>query len=124
MEKKKIMVIDDERAFLRIVKINLEETGKYDVKVIQYADDMLPLLRVFSPDLILLDILMPGVGGFEACQMLKENPIGKDVPVIIVSAVDEKDAKEQARNLGVLDFLVKPIEFGDLLSSIEKVLGE
>ena len=67
MTRKKILVIDDEQDFLRITKLNLEATGKFEVMTLPTAKDIINTVHNFKPDLILLDLLMPVIGGIDAC---------------------------------------------------------
>ena len=122
MEKKRIMIIDDEEDFLKITKLNLEETNKYEVMTLSNAKDVIPQIHNFRPDIILLDILMPQMGGIEACAMLNEDPLGRTVPVIILSALDKDKDKLKAYKMGIVDYQVKPIEKDELMSKIEKAL--
>jgi len=120
--KKRILVIDDEKDFLKITKLNLEETGRFEVMALSNAKDMISWLHNFKPDVILLDLLMPEIGGMEACEMLNNDPIGKGVPIIILSALEKDSDKRSAYKKGVVDYLVKPIEKKDLIAKIEKAL--
>lgn len=122
MGKKKIMIVDDEEDFLKITKLNLEETGRYEVSTLSSAKDIIPQVNSFKPDLILLDLLMPGIGGLDACEMLNNDPIGRNIPIIVLSALDRKTDKLKAYKVGVVDYLVKPIEVDDLTAKVEKVL--
>lgn len=123
MTKKKVMIVDDEEHFLKIAKINLEKTGKYEVETLSDATDIIARSRSFNPDIILLDILMPKTDGTEVCRMLKEDPVGKLIPVVTLSALDTNKDKQMMYKLGVVDFLIKPIGIEDLIAKIEKVLG-
>jgi len=114
--------VDDEIDFLKIAKINLEETGKYEVQTLSEAAGIISQVKSFNPDIILLDILMPKIGGVEACRMLKEDPAGRRVPIIILSALDTDKDQLMMYKLGVVDFLTKPIETDELISKIEKAL--
>ncbi|MCK5451364.1 MAG: response regulator [Candidatus Omnitrophica bacterium] len=122
MEKKKILIVDDEEHFLKLIKINLEKTDKYEVLTLSDAKDIILRIREFKPEVILLDILMPKIDGIEVCQMLNEDPGGKGIPIITLSALDTDKDKLMMYKLGVVDFLVKPIETDDLISKIEKAL--
>ncbi|MFB3918975.1 MAG: PleD family two-component system response regulator [Candidatus Velamenicoccus archaeovorus] len=122
MKKTRVMIVDDEEDFLKIMKINLEETGRFEVAIVQDAADIVCRVRLFCPDIILLDILMPKIGGVEVCRMLNGDPSGKDIPVIVVSALDTEKDRSTMKELGAVDFLVKPLETKDLVSRIEKVL--
>ena len=133
MDKKKVMVVDDEKGFLTMMKLNLEETGQYEVMTLTSAEDILSQVSKFRPDIILLDVLMPKVGGVDACRMLSNDPISRDIPIIIISALQKN--KDQFRvyklsgdelradDLGVVDYLVKPVQKNDVIAMIEKALG-
>lgn len=122
MEKKRVIIIDDEEDFLKIIKVNLEKTGKYEVMTLSNAKDIIAQIRTFNPDVILLDILMPKIDGVETCRMLNEDPVGKGVPIIVLSALDTDKDRLMMYKLGVIDFLTKPIEKNDLIAKIEKAL--
>jgi len=122
MEKKKILLVDDEKDFLALVKMNLEISGKFEVNTLSSTKDIISQLHIFKPDLILLDLLMPGVGGIEACEMLNNDPAGQRIPIIILSALDKDSDKRSAYKRGVVDYLVKPIENDFLIARIEKAL--
>ena len=122
MEKSRVMAIDDEEDFLKIVKLNLVETDKYEVLTLSSVKDIISQVHSFKPDIILLDLLMPAVGGLEACEMLNNDPMGSNIPIIVLSALDKNMDKLKAYRLGVVDYLVKPIEKKDLIASIEKAL--
>ena len=122
MKKRKVMIVDDEEYFLKIIKINLEKTGKYEVETMSEARDIISRVKSFNPDIILLDILMPKIYGVEACGMLNEDPVGRGIPIIALSALDTDKDKLMMYKLGVVDFLVKPIEKDELISKIEKAL--
>ena len=108
--KKKVLVIDDEADLLKIVKLNLEETGSYEVLTLSSANDTVSQVHIFKPDVILLDILMPGFDGIETCEMLNKDSMGGRIPVIILSALHEDLDHLKAFKAGVQDYLVKPVK--------------
>ena len=118
--KKKVLVVDDEVDFLKIVKLNLEETGSYEVLTLSSANDIVSQVHIFKPDVILLDILMPGFDGIETCEMLNKDSMGGRIPIIILSALDKDVDKLKAFKAGVPDYLVKPVKTEELISKIEK----
>jgi CheY-like chemotaxis protein len=122
MGKKRVMVVDDEEDFLKMLKLNLEQVGKYDVLTLSDAKDIVSKVNEFKPDVILLDLLMPEVGGIEACQMLNEDPVGSQTPIIAVSALDKDADKLKAYKVGVVDYLTKPVRIDTIIKSIEKAL--
>ena len=122
MGKRKVMFVDDEIDFLKIAKMNLENTGQYTVETMSDARDIISRVKSFNPDIILLDILMPKMDGVEVCKLLNEDPAGGRIPIITLSALDTDKDKLMMYKLGVVDFLTKPIEKGELIAKIEKAL--
>jgi Response regulator containing CheY-like receiver, AAA-type ATPase, and DNA-binding domains len=122
MEKRKILFIDDDVDFTGLLKDHLEYKGNYEVKVLSDSKKVLETLHSFQPDVILLDLLMPGTGGLEICEMLDKDPQGLRIPVIIVSGLSKDVDKIKAYKLGITDFLVKPVDGNDIISAIEKAL--
>ena len=120
MEKRRVMIVDDEEHFLKITKINLEKTGKYEVETMSSAADIMSRVKSFNPDIILLDILMPGFDGIETCEMLNNDPMGARIPIIILSALRGDADRLKTFKSGVLDYLVKPVKTEELISKIEK----
>jgi len=122
MRKKKVLIIDDEEGFCKITKLNLELTNKYEVLALLNVKDIIATANKFKPDIILLDLLMPEIGGLDVCEMLNNDPHGKNIPIIILSALEKDADKLKAYELGVVDYLVKPIEIDKLIMTIEKAL--
>lgn len=122
MEKKKVMIVDDEEDFLKITKLNLEETNKYEVKTLLSAKNIISEVHAFCPDVILLDLVMPTVGGIEVCEMLNQDPQSNQIPIIVVSAIRKDEDKRKAYMVGVSDYIVKPVEKNELIAKIEKAL--
>ena len=118
--KKKVLVIDDEADLLKIIKLNLEGTDSYEVSTLSSARDIVSQVHIFKPDIILLDILMPGFDGIETCEMLNNDPMGARIPIIILSALRGDADRLKTFKAGVLDYLVKPVKTEELISKIEK----
>lgn len=121
--KKKVLAIDDEVDFLKILKLNLEETGDYDVVISTNAKDIVRLVNENRPDVILMDILMPGVTGFDALDMLNNDPVGQGTPVIALSALEKTSDKLTAFKKGIVDYLTKPISKEDVILKIERAIS-
>ena len=119
---KKILIIDDEKDFIKLLKLNLEAKGGYEVLALLHANDIIEQVHKFLPEIILLDILMPGIKGLEACEMLNQDPVGSEIPIIILSALNKDIDKLKAYKVGAVDYLEKPIEIGYLVEKIEKHL--
>ncbi len=120
MKKKKIMLVDDEQDFTGILKLNLEERG-YEVIVLSSAKDIVAQVDKHKPDCLLLDLLMPEIGGIDACGMLNNSPVGSKTPIVILSALNKDIDKLKAYQLGVLSYVTKPIEIDAVVAVIEKV---
>ncbi|MDP2044508.1 MAG: response regulator [Candidatus Omnitrophota bacterium] len=122
MDKKRVLVIDDEEDYLKITKLNLEETNNYEVITLPSAKDIISCIHSFRPDIILLDMLMSAVGGVEACEMLNADQFGSRIPIIIVSALDKNADRLKAYKVGVVDYISKPAGKNELIAKIEKAL--
>ena len=125
MTKKKILIVDDEPMFTRMVRLNLEKTGSYEVKEENDARQAFQTAEQFRPDLVLLDIRMMEMDGFEVNARLKIHPFLKDIPVMFVTAaVTQNETGRQGRCSGELFFLAKPITLDALVEAIEINLRE
>jgi len=122
--KKKIMIVDDEVDFLSIIKLNLEGTDKYIVKILAKSIDIVSEANNFKPDLIVMDLLMPGLDGIEACKLLKSDRLACKIPIIVLSALEKKEDKRMAYASGAIDYLVKPIEASKLIERIDIFIKE
>jgi DNA-binding response OmpR family regulator len=123
--KKRILVVDDEPALTRMVKLNLERTGNYEVRTENQGRMAVPAAKEFKPDLILLDVMMPDMGGDEVSTLLKEDEELSKIKFIFMTAIvtrDETDA--MGSNIGGNEFLAKPVRTDELIAAIERVLGE
>ena len=117
-----ILVVDDQPANLQIVGAVL---GSLGCEIIPAVDGATALKRMAlrSPDLILLDLLLPGMGGCEVCRQLKANPDWKDIPVIFLSAADDKELIVRALEAGGVDYLTKPFNQAELISRVRTQLA-
>jgi two-component system, sensor histidine kinase and response regulator len=118
----RILVVDDQPANIQIVGAVL---GKLGHEIIPASDGATALKRVAlrMPDLILLDLLMPGMNGCEVCLQLKLNPDWKDIPVIFLSAADDKELIVRALNAGGVDYITKPFNQAELISRVRTQLA-
>jgi len=121
MLKKKILIIDDEESFCRLVKLNLEETGKYEVRAETQSVNAIRAVKEFKPDLILLDIVMPNVDGGEISQKLKSDEAFKNIPIVFLTAiVTEREVSDQKGIIAGRPFLAKPVPLDKLIYCIEQ----
>ena len=118
---KKILVVDDEKYVLIIIKFNLKKFN-YTVLTANNGEQALKIASEEKPDLIILDIMMAGMDGFEVCKRLKDNKTTAKIPVIFLTARGMDTDKIKAKELGVLDYFTKPFSIPDFISTIEKRL--
>jgi two-component system, OmpR family, response regulator len=125
MNKKKILVVDDEGAMTRMLKRNLEATNRYDVRTENTSSATIAAATEFVPDLILMDVMMPGMDGGDVAAKLKENKKLAHIPIVFLSAIVKKEETEATgSNFGGLTFLAKPVNMQDLITCIENHLGK
>jgi CheY-like chemotaxis protein len=122
-KSKKIMIVDDDKFILEYMQINLELDG---YKVIEAFDGEQAIQKVLNecPDLILLDIMMPKVNGWEVCKALKENPKTCNIPIIMVSAKTQIDDFVKGMDAGATFYIMKPFSPAQLSEAIQKALGQ
>jgi diguanylate cyclase (GGDEF)-like protein len=118
--KKTVLIVDDTKTNIDILLNLLGE--KYDVVVALDGKSALETLEESSVDLILLDIMMPNIDGFEVCRRLKSNENTSDIPVIFVTARDDEDSIERAYEIGAIDYITKPFKPIELLARINTQL--
>jgi DNA-binding response OmpR family regulator len=119
--KKKIFVIDDEKDILEIIKVNLQNEG-YNVLTFMSAEEALKSLHKETPDLIVLDIMMEGIDGYEFCKTIRSDSNFKSIPIIFLSVKSDEIDKILGLELGADDYLTKPFSVKELLSRIKAVL--
>lgn len=119
--KKKIFIADDDEAVLTSLRKLLQKSG-FDVVSVQDAQLVLSSLKTFKPDLILLDLLMPNLGGFEICELINNEKSLRGTPIIIISALRGYTDIKRAYQLGVIGYVTKPYDFTKLLDKINKAL--
>lgn len=125
-EKPQVLVVDDDKKIVELVKLNLEVAG---LKVITAYDGEEALTKLGepgpAPDLVILDIIMPKINGYEVAKKIRENPALKTIPIIMVSAKDKPLDKIEGLIVSDADyFLAKPFEMNDLLILVLKCLAK
>ncbi len=121
MRKRQILLIDDEPAWLTSVVQLLKEEG-FEVRGAQSGAEALKVLAKYHPDLILSDLRMPDMNGFDFLEIIKTLPRMKSTPVVFLSAIDDFHAKKVAKDLGAVDCIAKPFHIGDIIPSLQKYL--
>ncbi len=125
MSKKKILVVDDEASLTRMLRRNLEATGKYEVKEENSGAQAYATAQQFQPDMILLDVMMPDKDGGAAAAQIQDDENLKHIPIVFLTAIVQKEeAEDTGSNIGGRTFLAKPVKLDDLITCIENKLGE
>ena len=119
---RKILLVDDEEGFLSVIKEALEIRG-FDIVIAKSAIEAGLELSSKKPDLILMDIKMPGIDGLQACAAIKKNPDTANIPIMIVSAISEEAQIKKAHKMGVSDYFIKPVDIEKLVKRIKEVLS-
>ena len=122
MSKKRILIIDDEKDFCELVKLNLEIMGDFEVATAVNGKRGINLAKRTKPNLILLDIAMPGIDGLEVLKKLKKIHNTMQIPVIMLSAKTDETSKHKTAQLYNEGYIEKPVEPADLKNKIEQVL--
>jgi DNA-binding response OmpR family regulator len=119
----RILAVDDEPHILRLVSFSLSSKG-FDV--IEASDGLtaVEIAEREQPDLILLDVMMPVLDGYEACRRLKANPATREIPVVMLSAKSQKAEQAIGLEAGALDYICKPFTPKDLVEQVRGFLGE
>jgi DNA-binding response OmpR family regulator len=122
-EKKRILIVDDEVSFARMVKLNLEKTGAFEVRTENKATYALAAAREFKPDLIILDVIMPNLDGGDVSNQFKRDRTLRNTPIIFLTAtVSKREAGEGGLNSGGALFLAKPVSVETLVARINEHL--
>lgn len=119
--KKKILIVDDEEQNVKLLSSLIDAIG-YDFDTADNGSDALVRSREGHPDLVLLDIMMPGMDGYEVCDSLKNEPDTSHIPVIMITALTDRDSKLKGLNVGANDFLTKPVDRTELMLRVKNLL--
>lgn len=116
--KKRILVVEDDHALARVLADNLSYSG-FDVETIEGGPGVLSTVRAFGPDLVLLDVMLPGPSGFDLCGLIRA---GGRTPIIMLTARDQKADKLRGLEAGADDYVTKPFDFDELKARLHALL--
>jgi len=119
----RILAVDDEPHILKLVAFSLKSHG-YDVLEASDGLSAIGVAQAEKPDLILLDVMMPVLDGYEACRRLKEDPATKDIPVVMLTAKAQVKEQQTGLDSGATDYVCKPFTPKDLVAQVQAILGE
>ena len=121
MYRRKVLIIDDEENFCKLVKKNIEQAGEFEVHIATNGDDGIRLVREIKPDLILLDVVMPGLDGGDVVSLIRNDKSIKDTPIVFLTAiVREEEATPQASFTRGYSILAKTVTVEVLMACIKK----
>ncbi|HOI43079.1 MAG TPA: response regulator [Elusimicrobiales bacterium] len=120
-QRKKIFVVDDDPNVGLLVSAVLKKYD-YSVTPMSSGEQVLETLRTMRPDLILLDLRMPGMDGYTLCRRIRDNRATADIPIIILSGVSEVDARINTLELGADDFITKPFDMRELRARVNRII--
>ncbi len=121
MANEKILIVDDEELNLRLLSALLIPQG-YDIKLATTGKSAVIQSKLYKPDLIILDIMMPGMWGDEACSLIKADPETENIPIIIITALPDRASRLKGITAGANDFLTKPIDRTELIIRVKNLL--
>ncbi len=121
MSSKKIVVVDDEPLIVDMLTTFLTVKG-YTVNGVFSGEDGLAMVQVENPDLLILDLMMPDIEGFEVAEKLRAMPAFANLPILVLSARTDAAAKQRAEDAGTNGYLTKPVKFPELLTEVERLL--
>ncbi|GCE10388.1 response regulator transcription factor [Tengunoibacter tsumagoiensis] len=117
----KVLVVDDEDNIIELIRLGLRYEG-FQVEVASDGEQGIAAAQRINPDLVILDVMMPGIDGLEVCRRLRANPTTRDVPVLMLTAKDEVGDRILGLQTGADDYLTKPFDFYELLERIKAIL--
>ncbi|GLV57859.1 DNA-binding response regulator [Dictyobacter sp. S3.2.2.5] len=117
----KVLVVDDEDNIIELIRLGLRYEG-FQVEVASDGEQGIALAQRIDPDLVILDVMMPGIDGLEVCRRLRGNPTTRDVPILMLTAKDEVGDRILGLQTGADDYLTKPFDFYELLERIKAIL--
>jgi DNA-binding response OmpR family regulator len=119
----KVLVVEDDRFLVSAYRAKLEKSG-YEVQIASDGDEALAVLKTFTPDIILLDLVMPRRDGFSTLEEMKKNADWAKIPVIVTSNLGQKEDIDKALGLGANDYIIKSdLSIEELVSKVQKVSG-
>lgn len=119
----KILVAEDERDIRELIAFTLRFAG-FDVELASNGEDAVKKVPQMQPDLILMDVRMPRMTGYQACDALKKQPETKDIPVVFLSAKGQESEIDEGLRAGAMDYILKPFAPDELTTQVKKILKE
>ena len=122
-EMKNILIIDDDPATTRLLEVLLTREG-YNIRTENLSDNAVQTTIDYQPNLVILDLMMPGADGFEICKAMKTNPKLASIPVLMFTSANQAKIREKAMEVGINEYITKPIHPNDLKQKIRDWLNK
>jgi DNA-binding response OmpR family regulator len=120
---KTILIVDDEAYIVTSLEYVMQSAG-FEVAVAYDGEEALAKVAEKVPDLMILDLMMPKLDGFEVCEKIRENPLWKDIRIIILTAKGRDIERKKGMSLGADDYMTKPFSTRDILNRVKELLAE
>ncbi len=120
--KRKVLLADDEEMVRALVEATFANDGSVEIRTACDGDEALSVARQWRPDLVFLDVMMPGLDGWEVCQALKEDLLTRNARVVMLTGLSDEFDREKARAVGADDYITKPFSPVDLFRKFEDLL--
>ena len=118
----RILVVDDNADLLQMIRMLLEERGGHEVILSAEGEDGLAKARANPPDLAIIDVMMPGMNGYEVCRQIRQNPATAQIPIIVLTARGQPVDREAALAAGADEYIAKPVTMAELLERVNRLL--
>lgn len=123
MAGEKILVAEDEQDIQKVIKITLKFKGGFNVSFANNGLEVLDLVKQDRPQLIILDVMMPRMDGYETCRRLKADPDTSSVPVVFLTAKAQEKEIEEGLKLGAIDYIKKPFEPDEFVAKVKSIIA-
>jgi len=124
----RVLVVEDDADIQKVIRMSLKMRGVGEVVIVDSGTECIERLAGFTPDVILLDVMMPHVDGYETCRRLKQDPATREIPVVFLTARVQKADRERGMKLGALGYLTKPFDpmtlHDQILALLDDTFGE
>lgn len=121
MAQKKVLIVDDEPHIMELLRMNTRQNG-YDCLCVASGEDALTAVRAYQPDLVLLDVMLPGISGLEVCRELKRDKALVRIPVLLLTARSEENDRVTGLDVGADDYICKPFSVRELMARMNAAI--
>ncbi|MEG0852791.1 MAG: response regulator transcription factor [Angelakisella sp.] len=121
MSGKKVLIVDDEPHIMELLRMNMRQNG-YDCLCVASGEDALTAVRAYHPDVVLLDVMLPGISGLEVCRQIKQDKALVRIPVLLLTARSEENDRVTGLDVGADDYICKPFSIRELLARINAAI--